>query len=308
MFKQFWIEINRAAIYSLLPGYLLFLELQKKLMLRSGSKSDKLRKINEKAAKIKTTLFGYGKPVYSDISQIYTSKGKILDHQFPHPDLGQPSGIRVQDILIIDNFYEDPDAVRNYALSLNYVPYAFYKGKPFWYSSALEVKPSPINGKGIRLANSMIKTKLSNIIQSDVDDDTWDTSGDGWNGAFHYKIRSHFPGATSQIHNHAGRDSDVSEGWSGVLYLNKNSKSGAGTTIWRNKKTGLCYSNDSVYTLNHDEYELALNIENRYNRLVLFYASIFHVGEEGFGTNINNARLFQTFFFNLKRPGNMHSS
>lgn len=244
-------------------------------------------------------LFGYGQPQFKDISELYNSPDQAFEHYHTPPGLGLPSGMRVQDVIIVDNFYEDPDAVRRYALELEYVPYAVNRGEPFWYSSALEVKENPLKGKGVRLANDQIKQRLAEIIRSPIDDKTWETAGDGWNGAFHYKLRSPFPGATSQIHNHAGRDSDVSEGWSGLVYLTKGPKSSAGTSIWRHKETGMCYSHDSVYTLNHDEFELVMDVENRYNRLVLFYASIFHVGEEGFGNCIEIARLFQTFFFNV---------
>jgi hypothetical protein len=202
------------------------------------------------------------------------------------------------DIIIVDNFYEDPDQVRAYALGLEYTRYS-----ADWYSSALEEKESPLRGRGVRLADESIKRKLAKITGSEIDEDSWDTSGDGWNGAFHYSLRHVLPrGAGSLIHNHVGRDTDVVDGWSGLVYLTPNAVRESGTGIWMSKATGRCYSLDSVYDKDIDAYDLAFRCENVYNRLVLFYASVLHMAEEGFGTTRENGRVFQTFFFNVKRP------
>lgn len=306
--NRFMLEATRIAIYCVLPVYWIAALARYHLAKAVGTGPQTLKRFGHTCGKVRATLFGYGRPLCADVSELYTERRGEFEHQHGLPELGVPSGQRVQDVIVVDNFYEDPDAVRRFALGLNYITYASYKGRPFWFSSALEIRDNPIKGKGVRLANEPIKVRLAEIIRCPVDDDTWETSGDGWNGAFHYKVRSYFPGATSKIHNHAGRDSDVREGWSGLVYLSKDSKGGAGTSIWRDKKTGLCYSNDSVYTLNHDDFELMLNIENRYNRLVLFYANVFHVGEEGFGTKLEDARLFQTFFFNVRHANSAPSS
>ena len=42
------------------------------------------------------------------------------------------------------------------------------------------------------------------------------------------------------------------------------------------------------------------NFGNIYNRLVLFNSHNVHAVTEYFGDNINNSRLFQLFFFNVK--------
>ena len=39
-------------------------------------------------------------------------------------------------------------------------------------------------------------------------------------------------------------------------------------------------------------------VSNKYNRLVLYRASLFHKSLDYFGKGLNDGRLFQVFFFN----------
>jgi hypothetical protein len=273
-------------------------------------------RLGRAARGLRVRLFGPGPPQCASLGELYAREGDLFENAQPKPALGSPSGRRVHDVLVIDNFYEDPDAVRAFALGLEYEPYlnypdrfggyyrppAWYQPRPFWFSSALEVRDNPLKGRGVRLAHEGIRGRLSEIVQSPVDEATWDTSGDGWNGAFHYKVRGSYPFATSMIHNHVGRDSDVVQGWSGVVYLTPGRPRG-GTSIWRSRQTGACYARDSVYSSNYEDYEPVFLVENVYNRLLLLGASVLHFGEEGFGTRKENARLFQTFFFNVRASG-----
>ena len=47
-----------------------------------------------------------------------------------------------------------------------------------------------------------------------------------------------------------------------------------------------------------DRWELADQIGNRFNRLILFRGQRFHASQGHFGDHKANGRLFQTFFFN----------
>jgi len=48
-----------------------------------------------------------------------------------------------------------------------------------------------------------------------------------------------------------------------------------------------------------DRWEEIDRIANLYNRLVLFDAHLAHGASAYFGDRVDNARLFQNFFFNL---------
>jgi hypothetical protein len=112
----------------------------------------------------------------------------------------------------------------------------------------------------------------------------------------------------STIHNHVGRDEDVRPGgWSGLVYLNPKPPPSAGTTIWRHRGTGRCWTLESKYCRNWDDFEPVLEVENRYNRLILFYASVYHLAASGWGSKREDARMFQTFFWNVRRNGRVET-
>ena len=237
-------------------------------------------------------------PKFASLSALMRGGEGLLERQFGPAPLGQPTGMIPRDVIVVDDFYEDPDEVRRYALGLTYAEY-----QPRWYSSALEVTENPLKGKGVRLATTAIRQKLSQLVHRPAEEETWETAGDGWNGAFHYKtgnpiVRALVP-FDSSIHNHVGRAEDVKPGgWSGLVYLNPKPEQNAGTSIWRHKKTGSCWALEPTYSVEWADFELILDVENRYNRLVLFYASIYHLAGGGWGKTVDDARLFQTFFWN----------
>jgi hypothetical protein len=255
-------------------------------------------------------LFGGStlKPQFASLPELIKNGEHLLERQFGPVPLGQPVGTTARDLIVVDNFYEDPDAVRQFALGLEYEAY-----RPAWFSSALEIRDNPLKGRGVRLAHAAIRERLSAIVHDEADEASWDSSGDGWNGAFHYKVDPGFkrrvaPVLGSQIHNHVGRDEDVRPGgWSGLVYLNPHAPASGGTTIWKHRPTGRCWAIDSQYSRQWDDFEPVLEVENRYNRLILFYASIYHLAAIGWGDNRHNARMFQTFFWNVRRNGRVDS-
>jgi hypothetical protein len=237
-----------------------------------GNSTDKLEKI---ASVLRYSTGQERDPLYRDLASLVREAPPVFEHPFQKPSLGGVDSM-VGDLLVVDNFYDDPYAVRDYALGLEYDRYGNN-----WFSSALEVLPSRFNGgKGTRLATEAIKRKLEAVTKSRVDDDTWDTGGDGWNGAFHYKTWTPLPNV-GLVHNHVGRPEDVNFGWSGLIYLSPDSPPNSGTTIWRDKRTGLCYTHRAFYERDSRHCDPVIHIENRFNRLVLFFASVLHRSEEG---------------------------
>lgn len=59
---------------------------------------------------------------------------------------------------------------------------------------------------------------------------------------------------------------------------------------------------DTIYNDAQDitKWDLVDVIGNVFNRLVLYRGDIFHSSLDYFGTNKENGRLFQTFFFNTE--------
>ena len=48
------------------------------------------------------------------------------------------------------------------------------------------------------------------------------------------------------------------------------------------------------------KWDMTGMVGNVYNRLVMYRGDLFHSSLDYFGTNKNNGRLFQTFFFNTE--------
>ena len=102
-----------------------------------------------------------------------------------------------------------------------------------------------------------------------------------------------------------------SQKWGGMLYLSPNAPYQCGTTLYADKKNRA----RTYYDLGWDEYwantpgdchldrtpfEPVDVLGNVYNRLVIFDASCIHSASEYFGTNKENARLWQMFFFDTE--------
>lgn len=102
--------------------------------------------------------------------------------------------------------------------------------------------------------------------------------------------------------------------WAGVLYLSPDAPLTAGTGIYRHKASGLkgwvfahhtheenmsipLYSTDYY---DYTKWDMVDKIGNVYNKLILYRGDLFHVSLDYFGKDINDGRLFQTFFFDTQ--------
>jgi len=222
-------------------------------------------------------------------------------------------------VVVHDGFYGDAQAVRALALEQEFYQYgpptadqvgpekaARYAGqRPRWMASALlrrgglvVADPKP----GFRYAPPEVRDRIAEILGERPNEETWDEMGDWWNGAFHVQYGGD-AGRPSSIHHHYKEGDVTPRGWSGLVYLSPDAAPEHGTTIWRNKATGLCVATAAGHSSSHsyDDFELALVVENRFNRLVLFREHVLHRAETGFGSTIHDGRMSQTFFFQSER-------
>jgi hypothetical protein len=224
-------------------------------------------------------------------------------------------------VAVVDDFYNDPDAVHRIALSKPFFQYhpptpdqvgakasTFAGMEPCWFSTALvrnmgEDVHNP--QMGYRYNPPELRHRFENLLHESVTVDTWESMGDYWNGAFHL-INEHWQSCGAAIHHHYRKGDVYPRGWSGVVYLSPHAPPWSGTSIWRHRVTGTCIASQGVrYYRGPDtraHFDLAFLIENRYNRLVLFRENILHRAETGFGTGHTTSRLTQTFFFQTERP------
>ncbi len=246
-----------------------------------------------------------------------------------------------REIIIVNNFYRDPDVVVEYARALQYyAPFAnkwIGSSKPEdmaiagWHASFFKkAKECPFKS-----SETFICT-LENITGEEIDRKNWDKDfaedpetgaqiepwpylkdptkpygfdnvhvdavSPRWNCAFHFKFSPRNPFAG--VHDHA-RDAwnqVDDDGWTGLIYLNKNAPRESGLKIMRNK-----FGNNRERFTAPDRWELVDDLANVYNRLILVRGSYPHAGGPGFGRTHKDGRLFQTLFFKVKRPKQFNS-
>ena len=187
-------------------------------------------------------------------------------------------------VLVIDDFYEDPLAVREWVLKQDFPIQGNYPGK----------RTAPF-------ALDAIKEKIESYVEPFAGKITqWSNSANHFNanGTFQFTLESE----VSWMHT----DNDVTD-WAGVLYLTPNAPVSGGTGLFR-FQDGTRFALESEDLTPHNQnagnfhaWEQVDNIGNVFNRLILFNAQHWHRSLEYFGDSKENGRLFQTFFFSTER-------
>jgi hypothetical protein len=96
-----------------------------------------------------------------------------------------------------------------------------------------------------------------------------------------------------------------SQTWAAMIYLTPDAPYPTGTSFYAHRQSRIRHvdehpqSNDCFAGGFYDstKFELVDTIGNVYNRLVIFDARLYHAATGYFGKTIDDARLFQIFFF-----------
>ena len=196
-----------------------------------------------------------------------------------------------QNLIVIDNFYEDPDKIREYALSLNYQQPENHGAVGYRCESGRKI----LDGT---------KELFEKLLYANIPEGTnigeWNYST---NGCFQWC------NASVPIVYHCD-----SQKYAGIIYLTPDAPPECGTSFFRHKKYKLrnsevfsksdWYQSDLNYKephLDKTQWEVVDSIGNVYNRLVIFDAQYIHGVTEYFGEDIHNSRLFQLFFFDITK-------
>lgn len=191
-------------------------------------------------------------------------------------------------VIITDNFYQNPDDVREFALSQEFSVSGNYPGN-----------------RTESFLNDELKYYINSIVSPHAGDVTY--WGGEYTGAFQITT------AADRTWIHA----DQTTGWAGVCYLTPNAPHTGGTGLFRHKETGLYkapkdengdrvdYDHPLMAPLSNDfqdytKWDLVDIVGNVYNRLVLYRGDIFHASLDYFGHDMESGRLFQTFFFSTE--------
>lgn len=179
-------------------------------------------------------------------------------------------------LIITDDFYSNPDDVRNYALS-----------QPF------EIKG---NYPGLRTKPYLpedVKNAIQHIVFNAGGTVTDWLEYSGYNGAFQICT------ALDRTWIH----SDQYNTWAAVCYLTPNAPLSSGTALYRHKESGE-YENlrneNRSEGYDYTKWEKTDYVANKYNRIVMYRGNLYHASLDYFGDTYQNSRLFQTFFFNTE--------
>lgn len=193
-----------------------------------------------------------------------------------------------KDLIIVDNFYKDPDLIRSYAMKkLNFENSDYHKGKR----------------SSDRFILQGTKEKFEEIIGRNVTN--WNYANYA-NGVFQYCT------PMDPIVYHVDTQT-----YAAMVFLTPNAPLETGTAFYKSKYTGATEFEEGNFNedtfqktfkglsnelnfYDSTQYELMDVAANVYNRLVLFNAKRIHAATKYFGDSIENARFFQLFFFDVE--------
>jgi len=183
--------------------------------------------------------------------------------------------------LIIDDFYRNPEEVREFALSQDFNVDGNYPGH-----------------RTVSFLTDDLKKSIQEIIRPFAGEVThW---GGDYSGSYQYTTAYD----RSWIH------SDSTTGWAAVLYLTPDAPVSSGTGLYKHKETGLCGWDNNLHSeeetlkaphmiepRDYTKWELVDRLGNKFNRLVMYRSDNYHVSMDYFGQDMYDGRLFQVFFF-----------
>jgi hypothetical protein len=180
-------------------------------------------------------------------------------------------------LIVIDDFYSNPDAVRKFALAQEFNVKGNFPGvrtKEFLTDDVKEVIEY----------NMQFAGKVTDWMNYNTD-----TS---YTGAFQLATANDRTWIHADHHNM----------WAGVIYLTPDAPVTGGTGLYKHKRTNeFRRVNENHEGNDFTKWELFDKIGNKYNRMIIYRGDLFHASLDYFGDSLENGRLFQTFFFNTER-------
>ena len=202
---------------------------------------------------------------------------------------------------IVDDFYDNPDEIREYALSRH-----FNSGRIL---NAVTQKVRKIMHPGARTRKILdmqnhlyLKNRLEKIVNQPIMN--WYSEGK-FNGTFNLGIGDKEPNWIHHDLTKSRRDLQNHQNyklWAGVIYLTPNAPLDAGTSLWIRKEDGVKIRDDGVGKLPKQVPPVGwvkhASASNIYNRLVLYRGNHYHAPDRaGFGKNKETGRLTQLIVF-----------
>lgn len=199
-------------------------------------------------------------------------------------------------VTVIENFYENPDAIRKFALAQEYKS-CFEQEKPSYGWPGSRTKDLFELDKS--LFEKVCKKLVSVFHNTDHDYMRW-------------AITTSFQSTTAD-YGKGVMHTDTNTIFAGILFLTPDAPLNGGTSLYRKNATfdekkyqSALDLNDEVYksggkivpTDYHSMFDEVVRVNNVYNTLILFEGDQYHAAHQFFGDTLQNSRLTQTFFIN----------
>lgn len=196
-------------------------------------------------------------------------------------------------VTVLDNFFDDPDKIRSWALQQEYTPDPNGQWPGLRSKQIFELDQSFFH-----LFTRKVFSIFYNLSTEDVN----------------WFVSSNFQIVNKEYESGWVHTDEAISQMTGIIYLNPNANLNSGTSIYRQRKDLLqhnyqhldkkmdSYSNRisiqdaKKYKEQHNsQYEETIRVNNVYNRLIFFDSHLHHAAQDFFGEN-EDSRLTLTFF------------
>lgn len=175
-------------------------------------------------------------------------------------------------LIITDDFYGDPDRVRNFALAQDFRIRGNFPGQ-------------------------RTQTFLDQGTQDAIQSILWNAGGEVTNWHAQDGLTGSFELATAR--DRSWIHTDHFNTWAGICYLTPNAPISGGTGLFQHRQTGARRASElgeDYDAQDMTKWQMYDVIANRYNRLALYRGDLFHTSLDYFGSDLHTGRLFQLFF------------
>lgn len=194
-------------------------------------------------------------------------------------------------LIVIDNFYNNALETRAYILQQNFSVRGNYPGQ-----------------RTISYANQYLKDIIQKYIEpfggkiTEFPMPNSDNSNSDkiYNGSFQYTTSRD----RSWVHV------DGFNNWAGVLYLTPNAPLSSGTAFYQFHDGTMCEADTEIFNNKREidscsqdltKWKIVDKVGNVFNRLILFNSKRYHMSMDYFGTDKEDSRLIQVFFFSTDK-------
>lgn len=187
--------------------------------------------------------------------------------------------LKLFDPIIKNNFFRNPDKIRDYALMQEYWPAKTNPNGGNWPGQRSDFISSLSNDVFLELMYG-----VHDLIGIDRSHPTYTEA------FFQYCIESD---GNSWVHRDALHFEPTHVG---LVYLTPNPPPDSGTILYEHKDSNYVKGDPEKDSGDVNDYYVKAKLENKYNRAVIYSPDEFHKSDKYFGTNLQDGRLFIVFF------------